>query len=371
MERKYFSMLLLSAAMVFASCSDNNENENGLEGGTASLKISIKGQSATRYVGGSTTNPTAETVVSNFTVFVFNSASGDLETSKKFVVTDANYTRTIDGLSTGTKKRIVAFVNVPQTLDLGFVSTYSQLDANLITLDSQNVTNLDQIGLFMSGEADGVSLTSATTTTITIPVTRRVAKVILKSLKIDAEPDVMAKFQLSGVSIQRARICGVPIGAYIAPTTSDVNENYAGGIAGPADATPNFNVVEKYLLEAITIPDNYQRNTEIITDETQERYFYVMPNNGSNNFPTLLTLAGQYGSITEDVYYPFVINGDASQPGTDGNYIESNKKYALSVVIRNPDKPSENPNLVPANGTLEVVIEPKDWEIQINQSVEW
>lgn len=57
MERNYFSMLLLSAAMVFASCSDNNENGNGIDGETASIKITIKGQSATRYVGESTTNP--------------------------------------------------------------------------------------------------------------------------------------------------------------------------------------------------------------------------------------------------------------------------------------------------------------------------
>lgn len=371
MERKYFSMLLLSAAMVFASCSDNNENENGLEGGTASLKISIRGQSATRYVGGSTTNPTAETVVSNFTVFVFNSASGDLETSKKFEVTDANYIRTIDGLSTGTKKRIVAFVNVPQNLDLGFVSTYSQLDANLITLDSQNVTNLDQIGLFMSGEMDGVSLTSATTTTITIPVARRVAKVILKSLIIDADPAKLTNFNLTGVSIQRARICGVPIGAYIPPTTSDVNENYVGGIASPAGANPSFDVTRGFLLNDINIPDGYQPGQNVITTEAQERYFYVMPNNGSNGYSTLLTLSGTNGGIQENVYYPFVINGDASQAETDGNFIESNKKYAISVTIKNPDKPSEDPNVVPSDGTLEVVIDPQDWETQINQSVEW
>lgn len=371
MERNYFSMLLLSAAMVFASCSDNNENGNGLEGGTASLKISIKGQSATRYVGGSTTNPAVESKVSNFTVFVFNSASGDLETSKKFEVTDANYTRTIDGLSTGTKKRIVAFVNVPTTLDLGFVSTYSQLNANLITLDSQNAANLDEVGLFMSGETDGVSLTSATTTTITIPVTRKVAKVILTSLIIDADPAKLTNFKLTGVSVQRARICGVPIGAYIPPTTTDVNENYAGGIASPAGATPSFDVTQSYLLEAIALPDNYQPGQNVIATEAEERYFYVMPNNGANGYSTLLTLSGTNGSTTENVYYPFVINGDASQADTDGNFIESNKKYALSVTIKNPDKPSEDPNVVPSDGTLEVVISPQDWETQINQNVEW
>lgn len=379
MKRIAFSLLLLSA-IIGTSCSDDNENQKGIEEGTeavetANLWVSIAGQPSSRYVGeGSTdTNPAVESVVSNFTVFVFNYISGDLEKSQSFSVTSDQYAGQITGLSTGTGKRIVAFVNVPDELDLSTITTYEQLHANMLTLDSQNSPNLKNRGLFMSGETtESIILSSDNLQNkITIPVRRRVAKIILKSLKINVDPATLPNFSLTGISVQKARLTGTPLGTFV-PPMGDITQNYAGGIASPVNADPNFNLTRYYLLEGLQLPANYQSGAEIITSTAEERYFYVLANSGINGNGTLLTLAGKYGSVVENAYYPFVINSTYVEGGTDGKFIECNKKYALSVVINKPASPSEDPNVVPSmGGTLEVTITPEEWTTQINQNVEW
>ncbi|WP_294480470.1 fimbrial protein [uncultured Bacteroides sp.] len=379
MKRIAFSLLLLSA-IIGTSCSDDNENQKGIEEGTevvetANLRVSIAGQPSSRYVGeGSTTNnPAVESFISNFTVFVFNYISGDLEKSQSFSVTPDNYSGQVTGLSTGTGKRVVAFVNVPDDLDLSTITRYDQLHANMLTLDSQNSPNLATTGLFMSGETtESITLTSDNQqNNIIIPVRRRVAKIILKSLKINVDPTTLPNFSLTGISVQKARLTGTPLGTFV-PPTGDVTQNYAGGIASPASANPNFNLTRYYLLEGLQLPANYQSGAEIITSTAEERYFYVLANSGINGNGTLLTLAGKYGSVVENAYYPFVINSTYVEGGTDGKFIECNKKYALSVVINKPASPSEDPNEVPSmGGTLEVTITPEEWTTQINQDVEW
>lgn len=362
------SLFLLSAMMLGTSCSDNDENQGNLENGKASLTISIKGQPTTRSIGSSTPNPKVENIVSNFTVFVFNYNSGDLEKSGSFDFSKDKLTGEITDLSTGTKKRVVTLVNIPTTMNLSIIKKYSDLKSNLITLDSQNGTNLDKVGLLMSGETtDPVSLSKGNNN-ITIPVSRRVAKIVLKSLIINANPADVPNFHLSKVSVQKARVSGTPIGDIVQPASFSA-DNYAGGIASPNGTTPNFSLTYDFLAEAL--PTGYTTGTNIITPDTEERYFYVLPNDASMNNPTMLTVSGTYGSTASDAYYPFVVNGATGQGTTDGTFIKSNKIYEISVIINHPNSPSDDPNVLPSVGVLEVTITPQDWETPIEQNVEW
>lgn len=362
------SLFLLSAMMIGASCSDDNDQDN-LENGKASLTVSIKGQPTTRAIGSSTTNPKAESVVSNFTVFVFNYNSGDLETSKTFSFAENKLTGEIPDLSTGTRKKIVTLVNVPTDINIADIKAYSNLQNNLVSLTSQNTADLETTGLFMSGETtDPVSLTTGDNK-IEIQVSRRVAKIVLKSVVVNADAAELTNFKLNGVSVQKARINGTPIGT-VQPVDNDV-ANFAGGIASPDGATPSYKLTYDFLNESLPDPGTYTASTNIIPTENDQRYFYVLPNDGANNNPTMLTLAGIYGSNAASAYYPFVINGEAGAGGTDGTFIQSNKIYEISVIISHPNSPSEDPNLLPSKGTLEVTITPLDWETRIEQSVEW
>lgn len=363
--------LLLSAMVLGISCSDNIENGDGSETGTTSLTVSIKGQPATRSTVAPGVKPDVESLVSNFTVFVFNYSSGDLEKSAEFKTADSQLTGTITDLSTGTKKRIVALVNVPTGLDLSGIKAYSDLSGNLISLESQNSNDLATVGLFMSGETgEAITLSSDTDNNVTIPVKRRVAKIVLKSLIFSTDPTGLPNYQLNNVSVQKARVNGNAIGDIVQPSGELVN-NYAGGIASPDSAVPNFKLTYNFLSEALTIPQGYAANQDIIATDNLERYFYVLPNDGSDNNPTLLTLSGTYGTTSSAAYYPFVINGTSKEGATDGTFIQSNKIYEVSVIINHPNTPSEDPNVVPSQGVLNVTITPLDWDNTIKQDVEW
>lgn len=349
----------------------NNENEVIEDGGeTASLSIRIASEpsSGTRLVGDATTNSALEGVVSNLTIFVFNYNSGVLEKTQGFTVSgSSDYIKTVTGLSTGTQKRIVAFVNVPTDLDISGISSYSDLNSNMITLDSQNsASDLSTVGLFMSGEyGSAVTLSAATPTSISIDVKRRVAKVILQSLVVD--PETLAHldlFALGGVSIQKARLTGTPVGLIVQPG-GDATLNYAGGFASPAGASPAFNITRNYLAEAITEDfSSYTPGANIIGTTAEQRYFYVLPNDNTDLNATIFTVYGTYNS--SNVYYPFIIN--SSSPTA---VLTSNVRYLLSITLRKINVPSEDPNVVPEDVSLEITLVPQDWDGPISQSVEW
>lgn len=363
-------LFLLQAIMLGTSCSDNNDQDD-LVNGTASLTVSVKGQPTSRSIGSSEAKPKVESVVSNFTVFVFNFNSGDLEKSKSFNYSVNNLTGEITGLSTGTKKRVVTLVNVPGDLDLSSIKAYNDLKSNLITLKSQNIDNLESIGLFMSGETGNAVVLNAGNNEINIPVSRRVAKIILKSVIINTNSTDVPNFKLNRVSVQKARVDGTTIGDILNHTDNNDVKNYAGGIASPTGAKPNFDLTYDFLSDTLPFPTDYTKGTNLIKATTDERYYYVLPNDGSNNNPTMLTLAGTYGSTVSNAYYPFIINGTSGQGTTDGSFIQSNKIYEISVIINHPNSPSEDPNLLPSEGVLEVTITPQDWETKIEQNVEW
>lgn len=372
------SLLLLSTILLGTSCSDNDDNQDDLENGIASLRISVQGQPTSaqrqqspRSIGSSENNRKVESVVSNFTVFVFNFSTGDLEKSQSFTYAESNLTGEITDLSTGTRKHIVTLVNVPDDITVSNIQSYDDLNENLLTLQSQNGDNQEELGLFMSGETTEALQLTEGTNTINIPVSRRVAKIILKSVIISSNSADVANFKLDEVSMQKVRVNGTPIGAILNPSDNNDVQNYAGGIASPSGANPNFNLTYEFLSDSLPYPADYVKGTDLITSTSEERYYYVMPNDGSNNNPTMLTLAGTYGNTASNAYFPFVINGTAGQGNTDGSHIQSNKIYEISVIINHPNSPSEDPNTLPSEGVLEVTITPQDWETTIDQNVEW
>lgn len=371
------SLLLLSTILLGTSCSDN-DNQDDLENGTASLRISVQGQPTSaqglqspRSIGSSENKPRVESIVSNFTVFVFNFSTGDLEKSQSFTYAENNLTGEITDLSTGTRKHIVALVNVPDNITVANIQSYDDLNENLLTLQSQNADNQEELGLFMSGETTEALQLTEGTNTINIPVSRRVAKIILKSVIISSNSADVANFKLDEVSMQKVRVNGTPIGAILNPTDNNDVQNYAGGIASPSGANPSFNLTYEFLSDSLPYPADYVKGTDLITSTSEERYYYVLPNDGSNNNPTMLTLAGTYGNTASNAYFPFVINGTTGQGNTDGSHIQSNKIYEISVIINHPNSPSEDPNTLPSEGVLEVTITPQDWETTIDQNVEW
>lgn len=371
MRRLSISLFTLLSLLFITSCSDNDDDTVKPVDGIANITVAVKGQPTSRSIGSSETNPAVENLVSNFTVFVFNYDTGDLEQAKSFTFANDQLTGKLEGISTGTTKRIVTIVNVPSSFKVADINNYSQLDTNLITLESQNSADLATVGLFMSGETTDALVLKPGDNAVTIPVKRLVAKVILKSVIYGADPTTLPNYALNQVSVQKARMSATTFGDIVEPI-GDATANYAGGIASPASSDIKFNNTYDFLSESLTIPSGYQVGKNIIASSSEERYFYVLPNDGASGNPTMLTLSGKYGTVATDAYYPFVINGANVEGGTpDGTFIKSNKIYAISVLISHPTTPSNDPNKVPAQGVLSVTITPQDWDMTIDQNVEW
>lgn len=356
MNKKWlFTAMILG--VLATGCSRDELREITPEDTKGSLTINIKNdaQVISRALGAPTQE--IENTVHSFTVYVFNNLTGVLEKSQSFTAATEGE---IAGLSIASAKRIVALVNKPG--DFPAINNYSEFENQLsmISLDTQLPGDFSSKGLFMSGEYDGpVTLNATEKTKVTIPVKRITAKVKLGSLKITPDAGLsLDNFELHGVSIQRARDKTLPLGGL-----ATTGFNYVGGIATNGDEE-----VKPYLHESLTIPTGYTAGESLASDI----YFYVFPNDNTNNQSTLLTVYGSYNG--ETVYYPFQINNKAIGTGEnapDGNWIERNKVYTLNINLRKLGNGGENPDVPNEEVALDVTVEVADWEGELKQDVEW
>lgn len=102
-----------------------------------------------------------------------------------------------------------------------------------------------------------------------------------------------------------------------------------------------------------------------------EVYFYVFPNDNTNNNATLLNLYGNYKG--KEIYFPFYINQQqgVGSSTTDGTWITRNKIYTLNVTLKKIGNSSENPNVPNEEVSMDVEVEVANWEAELIQEVEW
>ena len=341
---------LLIFVLLITACS-KTEGAKDVSGETASLSVTLKGQSIESKAVAPTGEPElqalkeAENALKNVVVFVFN-ANGILD--KKHNFSPSAVTETITGLLAGPKK-VVVLANVPSNIVFSDAINYSWFAdmKNVIDLDTQS--NTDN-GLFMSGEAD-VTLTANTVATATIPIGRIVAKVKLGTITIDPEAGHdRSKFILKNVMIMKAR-ASVQMGV---PSITYTPDLFYGGMTG------DKSVVKSYLSETIS------------ADDYANRYFYVFPSDNDDENTTLVTLVGTYDGQT--TYFPFRINDKANSEGgatTDGTFIERNSVYVVNVTLKRLGSGSNNPEIPADPASLTVTVEPQEWETDIIQNVEW
>lgn len=359
MMRKMFFMGLLALGFLAPSCSDGdvlNENENGneIEAKTGEICVTIKGeQPVTKAVGTPSTD--IEKTVKSFTVYVFNNNTGVLE---KTATINQGLTAQITGLSVSSQKKVVVLVNEPSGYTLGTNYTDFQNASTMINLDSQVPGDFSTIGLFMSGEyTTPVQLDADNTVQITIPVKRITTKIRLGSLTINPASGVsLTDFNLTGVSIQKARNYSPALGGL-----ATTGFNYVSGIS------TDQNNKKDYLHESYTLPMGYTAGTKL----TPNIYFYIFPNDNTDNQLTMFTLYGTY--LGKTVYYTFNINDKISTGNnpTDGNHIERNKIYTLNVNLQKLGNGGDNPDVPNQEANMDVTISVSDWDAELIQDVEW
>lgn len=350
MKTKILQLALIMGLLMNASCSNENDvvaTGEKVDLGTASLSITISGvecdeigvnKIGTRALGNPTL--TQENYIFNYMIYVFY-PNGTLE--KVETVSTSTLTKTVTNLMAGTKK-VVVLANVPASF--ATISDYSDLNTAMFHLDTQEATNLLTTGLAMSGEVSA-TLVSGSTNTISVPVSRVVAKIKLGGITIDpASGHDPAKFQLVAVHIMKAK-------GYATMGVPTVNTNtFYGGTLGTVSTT-----TKAYL-------------TESISSGNESCYFYVFPNDNTSSNGTLFTIEGTYDGVTK--YFSFCINDNVVSVGDGtGEFIKRNTVHTINVTLKKPGGGSTDPEQLADLTDLDVTVVPQDWIIIPDQPVEW
>ncbi len=430
----------MALAIVAAGCSTDPQNDPVGTGEDGIITVRLAGDVMDARSGlfGSALNTVglleaAEYDVHNYTAYVFNSTGGLVGQASS----DDPDTPLPVTVPAGIPLRVVVIANTEGATVPNFETGSSdELATTYLSLTEQqtnNTTTLLANGLVMTGEADDpVTLTAGGTETVTVNISRVVAKVQLGKITIDTdvEPSDLGKLSITGVSIQRA-LSKTTVGPLNADIEPEAVPTYLGGLVGSVSNTTSgdlgdtgtaalgdmgtglfgalnaaigavFDVVGHlspldYLTQLLLpgfitglLTDVSDAVTGVLgtvegvvfsftqalgLEFTLDNYFYVLPNNpdmysDSGDFvPTLLTVSLLYDGTP--YYIPIEVNPTSNTGDTGyGNYIQRNTIYTINLTITSPIGRTDPDDPTLPGGIL-VDIVPQDWLGPINQNVVW
>lgn len=339
MKTSKFLVFTLLVSVLFFSASCNKEDAIGPDKAEAS-SITIKlGDNHTKANG--TTTGDIENAVKSFTVYIFY-PNGALE---KAETVTSGLEKQISGLTAGTKK-IAVLANIPAGYPT--ITSYGAFENAMFDLGTQDPATIETTGLTMSGENDNVTLAPGDGNTLTLFISRIVAKIQLGSITISPDAGHEAsKFALVALHIMKARATsnmGIP--------AISTGSNFYGGRTGDVSTT-----AKTYL-------------TEDISAGHANRYFYVFPNDNTDGNATLMTIEGTYDGTT--VYFPFRINDKIVEEGDgSGEYIKRNTNHLVNVTLKKLNGGTADPEEPADPASITVTIVPQDWTPIPVQEVEW
>ena len=318
MKRKLF--IAAVAAMALAACEEKINEQTVSADEMVELKISIP-SAATKV--SEKNEPGSPNAVNTLQVFLFDE-SGNLEAS------DMQQAKSVVLACVPGTKKVVALVNAPELTD---VTSYSQLTSTTSKLTDNTIDSM-----VMEGEVD---LEIDATMSVTIPVSRLAAKVVIKQ--------IANNFEL--LTHQNMDFCVTAI--YLV--------NVAGEKSYLSSAVPTlwYNKM-KIDREDETIPhftyDYFQTPNKIPYQGTftTDKYFYCYPNPTeedcydtvwSERYTRMVVEATLAGEV---VYYPI------SLPE-----VKQNTLYEVSLKITRPG--SESPDVPVSGHAVEFKIDVQDW----------
>lgn len=142
--RLYKNILLLGLAILACvSCSKDDDPFLTLDGARLSVCVRASGTATKAYNPNDVNELEGEAYINNLAVVVFNEAGTELLGSKWEALSGAEHSAIIADVPTtkAVRARIVVLANVPRDL-VSSLSTYSDLQAQMLDLSSQSQTNL-------------------------------------------------------------------------------------------------------------------------------------------------------------------------------------------------------------------------------------
>lgn len=400
-------LALAAAALWFTSCSSEDVAQNGGSQGNTYLTLSINtgNVSNTRASDWTGTDPvkTDENKINNMTVGIFDKGGNvrtivDLTENKtgksapnSYTLSGSTATANIVTSSLTATDVVLVAVNAPAnkfagvTTKDGFNKVKETLaDAVASTTEETNT----KIPMYGKGNLTG----SGSNYTATVDVYHMLAKVTLKSLKVDFKADgpyksaeftptaffminVPEDFQFNGTVENKLNE------AWTSTTTMYHAWNKDGDYATPNDAATSMGTYAQYLTtEDLGITTSLKGTAAATSTNScsKKAYFYVTPSattTGEKNMK--LVIAGTFtnGTTTSTVYYPIPLNASYAADGTVSPAVSGTTTYAVypnvdyqcEVVIRSIGAATPNANLSPETATITVTVKDFDTATQTTE----
>lgn len=342
--------IIAAAAMTLASCNSEKSKPENLQTRDAVVSIDIAGTTDTKAVVNAL--PTDDGDVKDLAIFVFRVVSTTDETQN---VLDGSYyssTPTLTGIrfkTTPGKRNIYVVANTHGASFSNAVneSAFKAISSSLLAESQGSFT--------MVGKKTGVTLAegSGAANTMTINISRMVARIMLTGIEADFTGTLLAGEQLTEVKAYLTNVWGSKYYCDSSATTSgsamlnlakDIPANYAGEtmtgtlcdlIVGSIGAGANAN--------------------------SERHYFYAYSNTSADNAATPFTRLVIQGKVKGITYYwPININREGyrnASPGHDG--ILPNHTYEYTVKITRIG--SDNPDVLVSTSNMQVSLNVVDW----------
>ena len=400
-------LALAAAALWFTSCSSEDVAQNGGSQGNTYLTLSINtgDVSNTRASDWTASAPsnTGENKINNMTVGIFDKGGNvrtivDLTENKtgksapnSYTLSGSTATANIVTSSLTATDVVLVAVNAPAnkfagvTTKDGFNKVKETLaDAVASTTKETNT----KIPMYGKGNLTG----SGSNYTATVDVYHMLAKVTLKSLKVDFKVDgpyksaeftptaffminVPEDFQFNGTVENKLNE------AWTSTTTMYHAWNKDGDYATPNDAATSMGTYAQYLTtEDLGITTSLKGTAAATSTNScsKKAYFYVTPSattTGEKNMKLVIAGTFKNGGTSTPVYYPVPLNASYAADGTVSPAVSGTTTYAVypnvdyqcEVVIRSIGAATPNANLSPETATITVTVKDFDTATQTTE----
>lgn len=374
MKKNFLFLVGIGVLLAMSSCSKDEENLVVKSGEPATLSLNIKGSTVGTRVGGTLIGENADNNIGNIAVGVFRD-DGDaldgladaIENVSVSEVTPATTPRSFS-IPAGSEIKVTAGIR-----DIIVVANASAADiAELKTATTKDIflkkvlvladKNQDKAKLLMTGLKEDVNVTKGNPNSISLEVTRLVARVQLVSLK----SSFTNSYSSAVLNVDRIFLHNALFNCPVDVSVPNPKSFYTGWDAAP---TPYDETYDVNLKDVTTYSLTGNPTTSYLTSN---HYFYTFPNGLSDPAKaTKLVISGTYypnGILGTSyyVYYPIVVNGDAISGNTHtGIGLERNYVYSISAIIFRPGVLDPDKPLDPASISLTITV--TDWN-NITQS---
>ncbi|MDR0976395.1 MAG: hypothetical protein LBL78_01375 [Prevotellaceae bacterium] len=378
---------LLLATLMVASCTKEEIVNDQIPKGKGRLNISLASAvPGTRTGGGDLPTAANEATIQRITIGIFDNATGTVNTIQELLGSSLNG-KTAEGIicNAGDNQDIIVVANAPEGHFKGITAQKDFIE-KAVTLEQTTMINgygVDDYQVATSLPMSGmknvditIPQTSSDIQTVSLSISRLVARVALESVTMDIEDG--CTFRLMSVELRNvATTSDVQPDDTIEPVTGDIkNDN------DPID----YAWLKHSDIGAGTDQGTDMNGKELILNK-QKYWFYTFANDTTQTHKkdTRLVITGEFfdGVTKSTRYYPVSVNSrnitttfkdsdkneikDGDNAKVGNGVVYRNYSYRISVVIKGKGVTDIEQPVIPAN--LSVTITPEDWVLDLSQTV--